>query len=312
MKSCLISGNTGYIGSVLTLKLLQKGYNVVGIDNLHRGVSDALIHAFDQYENFTFVKGSITNEDFVKRIYQTYQPDYVFHLGGIVGENQCLADPDLATRVNVYGTELMCKYKSDNTILFNSNSGSCYGKLDANCNEDTKPNPISHYAITKLDGENIVLSYPNTFSYRFSTLFGNSCNPRVNLLLNTMVFDAVNTKFIKVFQADFKRSFIHLLDAVDAIIYGCENFNSMKYRVYNCGSDQGNMTKREAANLISEITGCAVFYADEGYIDTDQRNYYVDVSRILEFGWKPKISMEKGIKDLIRSSSLIYMKNIHD
>lgn len=311
MNTVLVTGATGYIGSVLTLKLLEKGYDVVGVDNFHRGVSDSIVQAFDEYDNFTFHKGSITNAPFVDMLYNKYSFDGVFHLAGIVGENQCNADPELSKSVNVFGTDLITSYKNDHTILFYSNTGSVYGSLSSNCNEDVKPNPISHYAKTKLQAEEIVLSYPNTFSYRFSTLFGNSCNPRVNLLLNNMVYDAINHRIINVFQADFKRSFIHLLDAVDSIIYGYENFRNMKYRIYNCGSDQGNMTKREAANLISEITGCAVHYADDGYKDTDQRDYYVDMSRILELGWTPKLSMEQGIRNLIRSSSLIHMRNIN-
>lgn len=306
----LVTGCSGFIGSVLTLELLNRGYKVIGLDNLYRGSSHCLINACDNHPNFRFILGSITNEDLIKSIFEMNDIYVCFNMAGLVGEPICKKEPELASIVNIKGAEVIAKYKSPSTVSFYPSTGSCYGDIGNYCSEEIEPKPISHYAITKLEGEKITLSTVNSYSYRFSTLYGNSGNPRVNLLINNMVFDAVHYRVLNVFQADFKRSFIHLIDAVDAIIYGYEHFHRLEHNLMNVGDPDGNLTKRDVAELIKEQTNCQVFYVEDVYKDTDARNYFVNVDKILQLGWRPRVKITDGINQLIKSSQLINLRNI--
>ena len=123
-----------------------------------------------------------------------------------------------------------------------------------------------------------------------------------------MCYEAVVNRFLSVFEPDNMRTFIDIRDFADSLIFILENFDNLKYRIYNVGDEKNNWTKRQLAEFIREKTGCFVSYA-ETYKDEDVRDYACDYTRIRDAGFNLKYSMEEIVSDLIKSISLLDPQN---
>lgn len=296
----LVTG-AGYIGSYLTKLLLDSGYQVRLVDNFYKGHCDSII-PYCSNENFEFNFGDITSTtDCIKMIAGV---DAIIHTCALVGAPICSKYPALSRLVNVEGTKNLINEKPPSIPLFFMSTGSVYGSLDKICTEESPTNPQSNYARDKLTAEKCILDYENTYIYRFSTAFGVSPSMRVNLLINDLVFQAITNKSLVIFQADFIRTFIHIFDFCQSIIFGLENYKNFKHRLYNIGHPDNNWTKREVVELIKKKTGCALFF-ENIMEDPDQRNYDTSFQKILNEGWKPRTKIEEGIDELIKAVPLI-------
>lgn len=298
----LITGGGGFLGTVLTDLLLNHGHSVRVMDNLFRE-SDYLVTKCTE-KNFQFMYGDVIDVNHVQDAYYN-DIDAVVHLAALVGEPICKKMPAMASLTNIEGTYNICKYKPKDVPLIFASTGSVYGKVEGVCTEDSPLNALSHYAVTKIEAEKIVKRQPNSCIYRFSTAFGISGNMRVNLLVNDLVHKAVHEKALTIFQSDFRRSFINTRDIASAILFGLNNIDKMSYETFNVGHPDGNWTKRELAEYLKARTNCFVSYADNGYIDTDQRDYEIDFSKIYNLGWKAEVSVEDGIEELLKASNLM-------
>ncbi len=305
MRDICVWGGAGFIGSVLIGRLLDRGYNVTVVDNLHKG-GDSLLQYVNN-KNFHFERADISQESQVKKV---HEKDYegIILLSGIVGLPACKKHPSLAKAVNEDGWANVAKYKG-RAKLVAAGTGSVYGIVkDEICTENTSTNPQSLYGITKLNGEKAILNYLNTVVLRFATCIGVSPSMRLDLLPNYMCYEAVINRFLSVFESGNMRTFIDIRDFADSLIFILENFDNLKYRVYNVGTEKNNWTKRQLAEYIGEKTGCMIAYA-ETHKDEDARDYACDYSRIHEAGFNVKYSMEETIMDLIKSVPLLDTQN---
>lgn len=306
MKKIVIFGGAGYLGSTLTNLLLKESYQVRVVDNFHKGTCDTLI-PFIPNDNFEFMFGDVTNPEDVKRGLDGAAA--VVNMASIVGFPACSRNPALSELVNIGGAENIMKYKPAEMPLIFTSTGSVYGALGELCTELSPANPPTIYGKTKLEAEKIFLAGENTIVHRYATAFGVGFNStRVNLLVNTLVYEAMINKIITVFEADFKRTFIHCRDICSAINFTLKNWYNFKHRVYNVGNGNLNISKRWLANFIGEKTGCLVQFAETGK-DFDVRNYEVDYSRIENEGWKAQIGMEQGIKEIIKITPMLTQWN---
>ena len=306
MKKILVTGGGGYVGNVLCRLLLYEGYEVRCMDNFHKGQCDALI-ALASSPNFEFMYGDITNVTDVKKA--TQEIDGIVHLAAIVGFPACVKQPSLATAVNVDGTYNLLEHRNSNTPLVFASTGSVYGKVEGVCTEESPLNSLSLYGDTKKTAEMAVKSELNTVCYRFATGFGVSPCMRVNLLVNDLTHQAVTNRCLTIFQADFRRTFIHVRDMAESFLFALRNYDQMQdQKDYNVGADNLNWTKRELAEFISEKTGAFVSYAETGE-DLDQRDYTVDYSKIEEAGFYCQTSMEEGILELINVVPLLQIRH---
>jgi nucleoside-diphosphate-sugar epimerase len=303
----LVTGGGGYIGTVLCKQLIDRGHNVRCVDNFHKGQCDSLIHLIPS-SNFEFMYGDVTIPASCKRMVQNV--DGIIHLAGLVGFPACKRNPLLAHAVNVIGTEnILCAWRkyAPKARFVNSSTGSVYGKVDGVCTEESPLNAQSLYGAHKKEAEDMVSDYDNTVSFRFATGFGVSPNMRVNLLVNDFVHQAINQKSLVIFQADFRRTFVHVRDMARALIFGLFK-TQLKHKVYNCGANSLNWTKRELAEYIKDRTGCSIFYGEIGQ-DEDQRDYEVSYNRLNVEGWNHSISIEQGIEELIKVTPLLQIKH---
>ena len=306
MKKILVTGGGGYVGNVLCRLLLYEGYEVRCMDNFHKGQCDALI-ALASSPNFEFMNGDVTNISDVEKAMRDI--DGVVHLAAIVGVPACIKQPSLAAAVNVDGTHNLLEHRASNIPFIFASTGSVYGKVEGVCTEESPLSSVSLYGDTKKAAEVAVRSEPNTVCYRFATGFGVSPCMRVNLLVNDLTHQAVTNKCLNIFQADFRRTFIHVRDMAESFLFALRNYDQMQdQKVYNVGANDLNWTKRQLAEFISEKTGAFVSYAEIGE-DLDQRDYTVDYSKIEDAGFYCQTSMEEGILELINVVPLLQIRH---
>lgn len=305
----LVWGAAGFCGSVLVGQLLQLGYKVRAVDNFYRGNCDSLL-PYCSNKDFEFQRGDASDFSSVEKYNNGV--DAIIFLAGLVGAPLCQQNPTLSAMYNLEGPDNVSSSKPKDIPMFFASTGSVYGKLSEVCTEESPTNPQSVYGKDKLVAEDYVLQNENTFVYRFSTAYGTSPALRTNLLINDLVMQAYTNKSLVIFQGEFKRSFIHVRDFCWKIIWGIQNYRNFKHRLYNLGDPQGNMTKRELAELIKTKIPCSIFYEDVSE-DIDQRNYSIDFSRMIEAGfYDTTTSIEQGIDELIKAAPLLNMKNRYE
>ena len=291
----LVTGGSGYIGSCLVPLLLNEGHEVTVLDKLMFG-SDGMISYFHE-KKFFFIKGDITNEETVKE--SVKNKDLIIHLAAYVGYPLCKKFPKEANEVNVYGSQIIDKCRGSTPLLFGS-TGSNYGVVTDNiCTEDTPLNPISLYGETKTSAENLFRKSGNSICYRFATAFGMSPRMRLDLMVNDFCYKAAIDKNLIVYEASFKRIFIHVRDIAKSFIFAINNYEKMVNEVYNVGSDNMNYTKKEICEMIKSKIEYYLHFA-EFASDEDKRNYEVDYSKIKNVGYKTSITVDEGVDELIK------------
>jgi nucleoside-diphosphate-sugar epimerase len=293
----------GYIGSLIIENLLKEGYKVRCIDNAHKGNCDHLFTLINDYPNFEFQRGDINHPEDVKEFVKGL--DFIFNTAAIVGFPACKKHQVLAKATHIDAVKDLIRQKDINCGLIQFSTDSCYGINKDFCTEDTPLNPQSLYGETKALGEQIVKRDPNSIILRLSTGCGLSHVMRNNLLVNDLVYQAVTTKELKIFQPDASRSFINVKDISRAAIHFMKLLlnKENKYSLYNIGDDSMNYTKRELVDLISSKTGCSVEYVEGS--DPDCRDYKISHQRQYDAGFKAEITMEETIDTLIRAVPLI-------
>lgn len=301
----LVTGGAGYIGTTLVPLLLERGYQVTVLDSLLFG-GDPLLPFF-KFPNFDFVKGDIRDEKIARE--QCKDKDVVIHLAAIVGFPACRNNPELAQTTNMDGTRNIADALSKDQLVLFGSTGSNYGALvDEICTEETPLNPLSLYGKTKTAAEQYLRENATCIAYRFATAFGVSPRLRLDLLINDFTYQAVKQKYLVVYESHFMRTFIHVHDIARSFLFAIDNADRMKGEVYNIGSEKMNYSKRDICSMIQKETGAYIHYADVGE-DADKRNYVVSYKKINSLGYDTTITVEAGIKELVRALQVIQVHN---
>lgn len=297
----LITGAAGYIGSTLVPYLREK-------------FTAADIHCYD---NLMYNQGPLTYNSFRNTVFNKedvlhWSPrlnediktaDVIIPLAAIVGAPACDKVPSLSTDIN-YGwfTKFVKKVNSNALIIYpNTNSG--YGSTGSDvCTEETPSNPISLYGIDKQNTENILLElHNNTIGFRLATVFGWSPRPRLDLLINNLTYRAKTERKIEIFDAHFRRNYIHVKDICKAFYHGIFQWwrggENLTGNVYNLGNDEINCTKKQLAKTIS-TTLDTEYIINENKTDPDKRDYEVSSNKLYKTGYKPDIDLVTGIKEI--------------
>jgi len=128
---------------------------------------------------------------------------------------------------------------------------------------------------------------------------------RLDLLVNDFTYRAYHDRFIVLFEAHFKRNYLHVRDAARAFIHGLENFEQMKGEAYNVGLSGANISKAELCEVIKEQLPNFYFTEAEIGEDVDKRDYIVSNKKIEAAGFKTEHSLSYGIKELIKGFQII-------
>lgn len=299
----LVTGAAGYIGSVLVPTLLKRGDEVIALDNFMYHQTSLLDCCYD--EKLTIVRGDARNKELIASCLK--DADAIFPLACLTGAPLCDKDPISARTTNLDAIKLILELRRpDQIIIFPStNSGYGIGQEDIYCDEETPLNPVSLYGRLKAEAERLILDSGNSITLRLATVFGISPRMRLDLLVNDFTYRAVNDRFMVIFQAHFKRNYIHVRDVVRAFIHCLENFDQMKNETYNVGLSDANLSKWELCQEIKKQVPDFYFAEAEVGEDPDKRNYIVSNAKIEQTGFKPEVSLQAGIKELIKGFKII-------
>ncbi len=299
MSKVLITGGAGYIGTMLSTKLLEQGHHVTVVDLLKYD-KGSLNHLYF-HKNFNFICEDVRNKNLIKKLVR--QNDFIIPLAALVGAPLCEKFKKDAKSTNLGTIKTLCEVvtKKNKVIYLTTNSGYGVGEKNKYCDENSPLNPISLYGRTKCDGEDLIrLKVKNHVCFRLATVFGHSYRMRSDLLVNNFVYTAVKKKKLTLFEPHFRRNFIHVRDVVNAIIFTMKNFNKLKNDVYNLGLSSANISKIMLARSIQKQYKKLKIKIVKNRKDPDKRDYFVSNRKIENKGFKATISLDKGISELIQ------------
>jgi len=299
----LVTGGAGYIGSVLVPELLAAGHEVTVVDNfMYRQAS--LNHVCAD-PRLSLVRGDVRIESTMKPLIAA--ADAIIPLAAYVGAPLCARDPVGASTTNHDAIEMMMRHISPEQWILMPTTNSAYGTGDENnyCDENSPLKPMSLYAIEKVKVEQLLMKHSNAISFRLATVFGMSPRMRIDLLVNDFTYRAVNDRFIVLFEAHFKRNYIHVRDVCRAFLHSIANFQAMRGQIYNVGLSSANISKLELCQRIAlQVPDFSFLEAPLGK-DPDQRNYIVSNAKIEATGYNTAYTLDDGIRELIKGFIMI-------
>ena len=165
--------------------------------------------------------------------------------------------------------------------------------------------PVSLYGRLKVEIEKALLDAPNTITVRLATVFGTSPRMRLDLLVNDFTYRAVIDRFVVLFEAHFKRNYLHVRDAAAVFMHCMDQFEKMKGKPYNVGLSEANLSKKELCDEIKkQVPDFHVFESAIGE-DPDKRDYVISNARIEATGYKAKVGLQEGIAELIKGYQIL-------
>ena len=299
----LVTGGAGYIGSVMVPELLAAGHHVTVLDSfIYKQTS---LNHVCHHPNFSVVRGDTRDGNIVLPLVK--RADIIIPLAALVGAPICSQDPIGSTTVNRDAIFMMLKHLSNNQIVLMPTTNSAYGNGDNEnyCTEEFPLNPISKYAIDKVETEKQLMQHPNAISFRLATVFGMSPRMRIDLLVNDFTYRALYDRCIVLFESHYKRNYIHIRDVSRVIMHAMNRFDTMKGNIYNVGLTDANVSKYELCRHIQNQLPDFIFVEAPVGKDPDQRNYIVSNAKIEATGFKPEFSLDRGISELIKGFTMI-------
>ena len=323
----LITGAAGFIGSHLSEKLLKRGDEVIGIDNLNDyydvSLKEARLARLASHAQFTFEKVDIIDQGPIDALFAGVRPDRVMHLAAQAGVRYSIQNPRAYIEANIVGfTNILeaCRHNELEHLVYASSS-SVYG---ANTSmpfsvQNNVDHPVSMYAATKKANELMAHCYSHlyrlpTTGLRFFTVYGPWGRPDMSLFLYTK--NILEGKPIDVFNfGDHRRDFTYIDDVVEGITRCIDKVavpsskwsgdqpdpgtSLAPYRLYNIG----NSSPVELINFIGEIERCLGIEAKKNMLPLqpgDVADTYADVQVLIDdLDYQPSTSIEDGIANFI-------------
>jgi UDP-glucuronate 4-epimerase len=311
MKTILITGGAGFIGSHLCERLLEEGHSVICLDNFDSYYDPNLkIRNVEEISRkypgpFTVVTGDIRNRDHLKELFKRNRIDAVFHLAARAGVRPSIADPLLYEDVNLRGTTTLLEVYKEfgmKDFIFASSS-SVYGENQRVpfSETDLDIQPISPYGATKRAGELLCYSYHHLYGIniaclRIFTAYGPRQRPEMAIHKFTSLMD--QGKEIPMYgDGSSKRDYTYIDDLIDGMMAVLQRHKG--FEIYNLGESRTTSLKE----LIRMIEGCLGKKAKIKAMEPqpgDVSITYADITKAKQLlNYQPKIEMEEGIKRFV-------------
>jgi len=300
IQQVLVTGGAGYVGSVLVPKLLAKEYQVKVLDLYIYG--EDVLNAVKDNPNLEEIKGDIRDRNLLERVISG--TDAIIHLACISNDPSFELDPQLGKSIN-YDAFLdlveVAKGGGVKRFIYASTS-SVYGiKEEENVTEDLTLEPLTDYSKYKVLCEEVLLKEQSpdftTVVIRPATVCGYSPRLRLDLTVNILTNQAVNTGRITVFGGQQRRPNIHIEDVADLYVQLLELPDEMiAGKIFNAGYE--NHQVLEIAGMVRKVVGEKGLEINTTPTD-DNRSYHISSEKIKrELGFEPKHTIEDAIKDL--------------
>lgn len=306
MTKILITGGGGYIGSVLCEYLLKDSkLEVTVVDNFIYNQSS--LNHLCHYSNFKTIKADVRNYDYYQD--EVKKSDIIIPLAALVGAPICNFDQIGSDTINFDAPLKLFKKSSKDQMIIMPTTNSAYGtsRVGSVLDEDSPLNPISRYAIKKVELESNLMDRSNSISLRLATVFGVSPRMRTDLLVNDFTYRAINDGFLVIFEGHFIRNYIHVRDVARLFKNIVSNPKNYSNEIFNVGLSDANISKSDLALKIKKYIPSLVIHENDFQSDPDQRNYMVSNKKLENTGFKTKYSLDFGIKELIKG--YVMMRN---
>jgi nucleoside-diphosphate-sugar epimerase len=286
MKNILITGGTGYVGTLLTETLLKEGHKITVVDTMWFG------NYLEEHKNLTLIKTDILDIDSIPM----EGIDTIFHLANIANDTTGDLNSKLTWEVNVLASKLLVEkaIKSGVKQFIYASSGSVYGvKEEDQVTEDLDLIPISDYNKTKMISERVFLSYKdqiNTVIIRPATVCGYSKRMRLDVSVNMLTMQALTNKKITVFGGNQTRPNIHIQDMVNVYLHFLEN-NTLT-GIYNAGFE--NISILNIAQKVANKINAEIIVSESN----DPRSYRLNSDKLLLTGFKPQFTVQTAIDEI--------------
>ncbi len=323
----LVTGTAGFIGSTLAIRLLERGDEVIGVDNLNDyyevGLKEARLNRLKVYSNFTDIRLSVEDRDGMAKLFQQYQPERVVHLAAQAGVRYSLENPHAYIDSNIVGFMNIlegCRHHKVENLVYASSS-SVYGANESMpfSVHDNVDHPVSLYAATKKANELMAHTYSHlygvpTTGLRFFTVYGPWGRPDMALFMFTK--SIIEGKPIDVFNyGNHRRDFTYIDDIVEGVIRTLDQVaapnaewdgmnpdpstSKAPYRIYNIGSNN----PCELLRYIEVIEDCVGKKAEKNLLPLqpgDVPDTYANVDALIEdVDYKPSTPLEEGVAKFV-------------
>ena len=337
----LVTGAAGFIGFFTSKVLLEKGHEVVGLDNINDyydvnlkfsrlgelGINKRDAENFNNLckstnDNFSFVRMNLEDREALPKLFEKEKFDVVCNLAAQAGVRYSLENPETYIDSNLVGflNILECCRHNNIKHLVYASSSSVYGlneKIPFST-DDNVDHPISLYAATKKSNELMAHTYSHLFNIpttglRFFTVYGPWGRPDMAMFLFTDAI--VNDRPIKVFNhGKMERDFTYIDDIVEGVVRICEKSTQERldtkalYKVYNIG----NNNSVKLLDFIKEIEFNLGKEADKNMMSIqpgDVEKTWADVNQLIkDYDYRPNTSIKEGVKSFVNWYKSYYSK----
>lgn len=335
MKTVLVTGSSGFIGSNLVIRLLstENDLHIIGLDNMNDyydvSLKEYRVNEIKQLTanskcRWTDIVGELADKALIERIFTEYHPDIVVNLAAQAGVRYSITNPDAYIQSNLIGFYNILEACRNHPVehLVYASSSSVYGgnKKVPFSTEDKVDNPVSLYAATKKSNELLAHAYSKLYNIpstglRFFTVYGPAGRPDMAYFGFTNML--IQGKTIKIFNyGNCKRDFTYVDDIVEGIYRVMQKAPEKKngedglplppYAVYNIGGGRPENLLDFVSILQEELVRASVLPSDYDFDahkelvpmqPGDVPVTYADTTALeRDFGYRPKIDLRTGLR----------------
>lgn len=302
----LVTGGAGYIGNYVVEEVVENGHDVRVLDSMLWG--DNALELLRDDDQLEVREGDIRHIEDLS--YAMQGCDAVIHLAGIVGDPACGVNEQATQAVNVEATKSLvevCKLHDIQRLVFASTC-SVYGASELmELNEGSYLNPLSLYAESKIDSEEIILHETHDmFSHneisptilRLGTIFGWSRRMRFDLVVNILTAKAVLEDDIPVYGGEQYRPLVHVHDAARAFAQVLEApEEKVNHQIFNVGDNDLNYQIKKVGRIVEEnVDGAEVRFVEHKEDDRTYRVSFDKINHIL--GWEAQHDIDDGVQEI--------------
>lgn len=305
MSLILVTGSNGFIGSKTTQLLLDRGDEIIGIDNMNDyydvRLKEYRLKKLEAHKSFKFIHADIENANELEKIFSTYKFDGIINLAARAGIRYSIENPHVYMTTNADGTlnllEMMRRHNVNRMVL--ASSSSLYANQPMPFSESLPVNtPISPYAASKKAAEVLAYSYHYLFNFnitilRYFTVYGPAGRPDMSVFRFIKWIDEGTP--IELFgDGTQSRDFTYIDDIAEGTL---KAYDAKGYEIINLGGGKNPIALNYMISKIEEYTGKKAVVINKEFHKADVAETWADISkadRVLN--WQPKIGFDEGLK----------------